>query len=374
MKAQEFLKRAIDPKARIFVVSGAEAFLRDLVIEHIARAFGDHEHLVRDGGDPSSGPPLGELLDELRMADLFGGRHLVHVRRADALVKAHQKALERFVRAGEAVHPLILEGDAVLAKKPPASPPKKGLWAAVKGEGGALVWCLPLYDTPFGGGPPEKSPLSYWLVERARFHGKTLSMKNAYQLHRLAGTSLRTLDGELRKLAMFVGPKKRIDADDIERAISGGRQAPLFELAEQVAHRDLSAALERSQLVFERGIRDASTGRQLRDGSVLAVMIVRTLGTTLRRLFRIREEMDNGASFQTAARAQQVPPFLMDRVRGQLRGFDGRTDGAFLLGKLRELERELKSGGGEPRVLVESFLVEGLSAASVSEGKKSWRK
>jgi hypothetical protein len=44
-------------------------------------------------------------------------------------------------------------------------------------------------------------------------------------------------------------------------------------------------------------------------------------------------------------------------------------DRARLLGALRALELDLKSGGGAPRALFDRFIVEGIGTQSLSEGR-----
>ncbi|NRA96727.1 MAG: hypothetical protein HRU14_11025 [Planctomycetes bacterium] len=241
--------------------------------------------------------------------------------------------------------------------------------------------CDRLFDSPFKGqGPAWQSPLSRWVVERAADLGKGLSMEDAYALHRMVGNKLRELDSELKKLTTFVKERPRIGADDIERCVGEGRLAPVFDLAEAVAGKQASAAIDQSQLLFERGLIDFS-GRHVRDAQSIAMMILGATGSRLRKVARVREMMAEGESFTDAASAVRQPPFFRDRLRAQVEAWHdpGALDKAF--NGLLELERGLKTSGGAPRVLMDRFLVTSLGGsrrpavhAGSRGGERPWRR
>jgi len=365
MKVLDFLKAPLPDAARVFVVSGSESFLREQAVRKIKDALGEdvevsllHGASTRD----KEGVSVADLFDELRMQSLFGGgERLIHVRAADQLVAENKDAFKRFIAEGEAVHRLILEGEA-LAPKTMKSAPKTGWLGAVAKSGGVIVTCPPLFDRPFAGrGPVHESPLSRWVCAQARFHGKRLSMPDAYLLHRAVGSDLRKLDGEIQKLAIFVGERPEIRAEDIERITTTGRMAPIYAVAEAVASRKLGDALTLTERLFERGTRDAS-GRTVRDPATLAMMLLRSVGRRLEKVLRVRELLDGGVPFDTAAEEVRESPWGRDRLRAQAEAFRHGPDRARVLRELLRLERALKSGGGEPRVLLDAFLVRALDS------------
>ena len=359
IKVAELLNRGVDPAARLVVVTGEEAFLREQAVGKVMEALPEGVELrTIDGADAE----LRDLLDDLRMQGLFGGEQLIHLKNADGFVKEHEKTLVRFLDEGEAVQRLLIEGKALMGKGRKTLP-KRGFLAAVGKLDGLVVQCDPLFDSPFKGqGPAWQSPLSRWVVERAGDLGKRLSMEDAYVLHRMVGNKLRELDGELKKLATFVKERPRITSEDIEGCVGEGRLAPVFDLAEAVAGKQASTAIEQSQLLFERGVTDFS-GRHVRDAQSIAMMILGATGSRLRKVARVREMMAEGESFTDAASAVRQPPFFRDRLRAQVEAWrePGALDKTFR--GLLEMERGLKTSAGAPRVLMDRFLVASLGGA-----------
>jgi DNA polymerase III delta subunit len=165
------------------------------------------------------------------------------------------------------------------------------------------------------------------------------------------GNKLRELDTELKKLAVFVGTRSAIREEDIMECVASGRKAGLFQVAEAVLDRDFRAALEQVDVVFERGIVDFG-GRLVRDKHALAMMLVAAIAGRLRRVGQASEHIESGAPFEEAANAVKQPPFARDRLRAQLSAWRSSNDMREGVSELIELEGALKSGGGEPEVLI----------------------
>ncbi len=371
IKAVDFIKQDVDAGVRFAVLTGEEDYLREQATQRILAAIPDEvEVQLFDGGDVT----LSELLDDLRMVGLFGGERLIRLGNADAFVKEHEKALVRFFEEGEAVQRLIVEGKALMGKGRKTLP-KRGFVAAAAKLGALVVQCDPLFDAPFQGrGPAWQSPLSRWVVDRAASLGKGLSMEDAYTLHRMVGNKLRELDGEVKKLATFVKDAPRITSEDIERCVGEGRLAPVFDLADAVAGRNGGEALEQSQLLFDRGM--SINGRHVHDHQSIALSTLFWIGARMRKVARAREMMAGGDSFDEAAKAVGENPFFRDRLRAQVEAWKDEAALRRLFNTLVTVERELKSGGGSPRVLLDRFLViaVGVPRRMAAAGGRSWRR
>lgn len=357
-KAAEFLQAPVREEVRIFAVTGEESFLREQVFEHIRSSLPeDVEVDVAEGAECKEPQALAALMDDLRTRGLFGGDRLVHLRDADKLPKELLKTLERFVVSGDAVHRLVVEGRALMGKGRKTAP-KTGIVGAIAKGKGAVVSCDPLFDSPFQGrGPAWQSPLSRWVQGRARHYQKRLTLEDAYALHRLVGTGLRELDAELQKLALFVKERDDIGPDDIEEVVTKGRLAPVFDLAETVAHRDAKKALELTSLLFDRGYSDMS-GRHVQDPAAIAMMLSTTMGSRIRKVGRVTEMLAAGEDFKDAAKAVRQSPFFLDRLRAQVESWRRAGSLPDAIHRLRDLDRELKTGAGAPRVLLERCIVE----------------
>ena len=372
IKAVDFIKQEADGGMRLAVLTGEEDYLREQSAKRLLDALPDDvEVQVFDGAEVR----LSELLDELRMAGLFGGERLVRLGNADGFVKEHEKALVRFFEEGEAVQRLVIEGRALMGKGRKTLP-KRGFVAAAAKLGAVIVQCDTLFDAPFQGrGPAWQSPLSRWVVDRAAARGKRLTLEDAYLLHRMVGNKLRELDGEVKKLATFVKDAPQISAGDIERCVGEGRLAPVFDLADAVAGRCGSDALEQSRLLFERGMTETSSGRHVHDHQSIALRVLFWVGARMRKVARAKELMATGESFDDAAKAVGENVFFRDRLRAQVEAW--RDDAALrrVFHTLVAVERELKSGGGAPRVLMDRFLVVAVGVPRrAAAGGRSWRR
>jgi DNA polymerase III delta subunit len=365
MKALEFLKKPAsrDP-ARVAVVSGAEEYLRAQVTARLLEGLGPD--VARD---VVAGPAAREvsrfdfagLLDTLRTPSLFGGESVVVITDADALLGEHGAAFARFLENREACHRVIVEGSALCGKAGGKTSAKKdALQAAVEAAGGIVVFCDPLYDTPYAGrGPAWQTELTRFLAEQARARGKDLSLEDAYELQQLVGSNLRELVAEIDKLVTFIGPRKRIDTTDIEEAVGATRTSPAFRLAESIASGDLKDSLRLSSELFERGAGEPSGGRRVTDDGGIAMMLIGATAQKLRRVGTVLDLLGRGASLDEALASVKTHPAFRHQLERQVEAWRERSL-AHATFALVELENDLKSAGGPPRELVDRFLVGAL--------------
>jgi DNA polymerase III delta subunit len=374
VKALEFLKRPGDlSRLRLAVVSGGDEYLRSKVVDRILEGFGPE--VVKDVVD---GPPTREVgkfdfagfLDTLRTPSLFGGESVLLLTNADALLSEHSAAFARFVERGEACHRLVVEGEALCAKGGKSSAKKDALAAAVDAASGIVVFCDPLYDTPYAGrGPAWQTELTRWLADEARARGKDLSLEDAYALQQLVGSNLRELVAELDKLVTFIGARKRIDTNDIEEAVGATRTSPAFRLAEAIASADLEASLRLSAELFERGAGEQSGGRRVTDEGAIAMMLIGATAQKLRRVGTVVDALGRGASSDQALATVKTHPAFRHQLEQQVDAWQDRSL-EHATHALVELEKDLKSAGGPPRELVDRFLVTALGAGAPRRRRK----
>src|SRR5829696_7230499 len=106
-----------------------------------------------------------------------------------------------------------------------------------------------------------KAPPSYklhdlqpWLVGWARSaHKKKLAPDAAELLLDLVGSSMGLLDQELGKLAVAVGAKPEITADDVERMVGRSKAADVFRILDAIGDGKPGAALSIVEELFSEG-------------------------------------------------------------------------------------------------------------------------
>ena len=77
---------------------------------------------------------------------------------------------------------------------------------------------------------------------KARSMGKTITEGARQRLFELLGQDLRLMMNEVDKLAVFVGDKKGIEADDVDQATAGQRSFQTYELDDALAAADFARA------------------------------------------------------------------------------------------------------------------------------------
>ncbi len=262
------------------------ARLREAVVPEDRRAFNE-ERLRGDEVDAA------QLVDSLRTVPLLGGRRLVVVREADRLAPEVLDALAAYARA-----PL---DSAVLALAAERIDRRLKSWKALE-SAGVLVDC----------GRPDARSLGRRLDEAAAAAGATFEPGAAELLVELAGGDLGVLEGEVAKLAAFVGPGRPISGDAVRELVAGRAGAPggasLFGWVDAVAERRTAEAL-------------AGVGRLLAAGEE-PLRLLALLARQIRLVWSAKALAGRGAGVQEIGE-RLVPRarFLVPKLLAQARGF-----------------------------------------------------
>jgi DNA polymerase III subunit delta len=148
------------------------------------------------------------------------------------------------------------------------------------------------------------------VTKTLREAGFTIEPAAARLLAARAGTDIVTLRGDLGRLMLYVGDRKAIDIKDVQEIVSGETLQDQWALADAIVQKDARKALRQLGLAFESGS--------------VPYMILGQLG------YCVREKV-------AATDARRVPAAVDALFRTDL---------------------ELKSSGGDPRVLLERLVVE----------------
>ncbi len=369
MKAQEFLQKG-NPAVRVALVTGEEGWFRERVGDMIAAGCDDVEIVTGPGTRDAAGFDLGNFLEGMRTGSLFGGERLVRVRPADGLVKTHADALIELLRSGEMAHRLVLEGESLVPKSGKGAvgakaraAPGNALAEAVEAVGGVVVRCDTLYDKPPPwGGSVLDTELVGWIVAEAKRRGKAMRRETAHLLQERAGSDLRTLAAHLEKLALYVAEAPGISDQAVDACVGAARSAPAFDLAEAVASADVRAAFAVSASLFDMGVEEPG-GRRNTDPQGIAILCAAAISRKVRQVLHACDLMDAGVPIEQAAESAGVYRTFFPGFRPQVETWRSRPR-ARLLDDVVALDRALKSGGGPPRVLLETFIAEALGVAS----------
>ncbi len=311
------------------------ARLRDAVVPAAQRDF-DEERLRADEID------VPRLLDSLRTLPAFGGRRLVIVRDAHRLeekkAEAVQSALLAYVEAPLSTTVLALAAEKVDRRLK--------LWKAIE-KAGLVVDCS----------SPDETTLPARLEAEAGAAGVRFEPGAAKLLVELAGHDLGVLEGEVAKLAAYVGEGGRVCAEAVHQMLESRRagEGSIFAWVDAVA---------------ERRSADALLGlARLLDAGEEPLRLLALLARQVRLVFATRSMLARGASTQEIG--ERVVPrtrFLVRKLVDQARLYDERELLA-IHDALVEADLALKSSPASPRFVMERLvLTMGRPRASDARG------
>jgi DNA polymerase III subunit delta len=325
MDALAFLNRAADAAGPLYVVFGDEPFLKRQVLRAIRQrvlgADGDEQAVSVYAGDKAT---WAEVFDELETVPFFFPRRLVVVDNADPFVSNFRADLEKKIGSLPATGTLVLDVKA---------------WAATTRlaklvDNSATLVCksVPLAKLP--------SWCTEWALAQ---HDKQLPGNAAALLVDLIGAEMGLLDQELHKLAVYVGNRKKIDANDVDRLVGNSRAANIWKIFDAIALGNVKEALGILQRLFDQGEEP--------------LRILGAFSMTLRRLAQAYRLTDQGLSTSAALEQAGVNAFGIRGAEQQMRHL-GRRRLERLYDLLLEINLDLRGGSPLPhRTLFERFLI-----------------
>ena len=198
--------------------------------------------------------------------------------------------------------------------------------------------------------PAERAKLAGALAfEMARELGVELERDAAEELSEIFNGELAAIRTELEKLAAYVGDRRRVTRADVELLAVSARKYSVWELAEMLASRQPSLALEFLDSLLREGEQPAQ--------------LLGALAWMYRKLLEAQELPAGATGWQAASRLGMRAPTAELAVR-QSRKFP-RTQLTRGLAALYEADSRLKSGGTSQRAVME-FLVAQLASSTLA--------
>ena len=312
----------VEPLACVYALAGADAFLQRQYLTQILDAAGADAQRSDIDGDKAE--PAG-VFDELRSVAMFGGRRVVVIRDAEVFISRHRDAVEAYLGSPTTENVLVLRCSSL---------PKNQKVYKLASKAGQVVAC----DAPKAGELPR------WLIERAKsVHDLKLSRDAAMLLADLIGVDLGSLDNELAKLAIRVGPGNEARPEHVADDVTFRREQQMWTLTDALTQGNSAGALR--------------TWRQLvaTDDSA-EFRAVTWLGLWLEKASKAFELRRNGwRPFDIAKElriwpAQNVDPLLRTAESLGAKGLRDATD------RLAEADYRIKTGLGDPARTVETFI------------------
>ncbi|HET9974771.1 MAG TPA: DNA polymerase III subunit delta [Streptosporangiaceae bacterium] len=279
--------------APVTLIVGEEEFLVDRAVRHLVAAARDAASASGSGGDVHDleGSALGPgELASLTSPSLFGGGAVVVVRSAQNASKDVAAELARYAK-----NPAP---DAVLVLTHAGGAKGKELLAAARGSGARVIECPKV--TRFA----ERLDFIRSEFRRA---GARADDGAARALLDAVGSDLRELAAACDQLATDTQDQKAgIDEAAVARYYRGRAEATGFTVADRAVEGHLAPSLEQLRWALATG--------------VSPVLICSALAQGVRLLGRVGSA-PRGASSASLAAEVGAPPWKIDRVRQQLRGW-----------------------------------------------------
>jgi DNA polymerase III delta subunit len=262
------------------------------------------------------------------------------MRYTDALVQA----LPKFAKGSG----LVLEAQKI--------DKRRKLWKELADQG-VLFEFRDLYEQPYdrSRGPLE-GELVQWVVQKSRSFGVALTPESALLLCEQTSKSPGELMAELQRVRDALGPdpkRKPLAPADLRGKLSVGFESTPFELADAVLSRDRTAAFRSLRAIFDRAVRQKD-GKAMDDGGKFP-FATSWLFQSMAQLHEGRLLVDEGVRPEDVPARVGVRGFP-DRYLGHLRKNGSEQLERGLL-SLLHCQRESRSTGEDPDVLLERFLV-----------------
>jgi DNA polymerase-3 subunit delta len=199
-----------------FLMAQAVRLVAEAALEEGARGF----NLDTVDGAEGDGKDVAALAASYPMS---GERRVVVVRDVEKLSN-----LERLLPAAEKPSPTAC---LVLTSSKPDFRLK--FFREVR-ENGVVLECRRLYE----------NELPDWVARRLKELGKAPTPEACQLIPMYVGRSLRELQSEVEKVAIYVGDKPSVDADDVNSVVGLSRQFNIFELQKAVGLKNLARSME----------------------------------------------------------------------------------------------------------------------------------
>jgi len=222
---------------RVYLLEGGELLLRREVLQAIENAALGLDPSTRAFGRqvfPGAEARVEDILAATAGMPMFGERRLVIVDGVDRLRKNDRDSLVPALATVPDTTVLVLVADKLDGR------------LTTTRDLRARAAVVPVSELPAAMVPK-------WIESRSRTLGHTIAPAAAQQILALAGPALSALAGEIEKVSLYVGAKKAITVEDVNRVVAGGLGSTLDELVNAVGERDLPRALRSLSRVLEAG-------------------------------------------------------------------------------------------------------------------------
>ena len=189
-----------------------------------------------------------------------------------------------------------------------------------------------------------------WIAAEAKRREVQFDHDAARELADALGADMMLIAGEVEKLVLFAGEKRRVTLGDVETMVLAAKQRSLYELTDAISAKDKARALS-----LLHGLLNASDG-----GEDLAIGHLYMLARTFRQMLVILEKnvRDSRAIWQALWQGFRMPPFAAEDVIRQARRYKSKRELTRALRLIARADLELRSQPADKRLVLERLVLE----------------
>ncbi|MBX3039358.1 MAG: DNA polymerase III subunit delta [Bdellovibrionaceae bacterium] len=196
---------------------------------------------------------------------------------------------------------------------------------------------------------PYENQIPSWIRYIAGTLELEISEEAVHLLHKLTGHHLLEIEAELRKLADFVGARKRVEVQDVAAAVTRTKEENVFDFARAIGENDRVKALEQLVSLMDQGQNE--------------IGIISMVARHVRLLMTVKKGLDEGLYGAKLANYAQVPPYFLDQYLGQAKLWNMKKLEQTLV-VLAETDKALKSSPSSSHIWLENMILKTCSVPS----------
>jgi DNA polymerase III subunit delta len=312
--------------APVYLLFGAETFLRDLAVKTITdrtlagcelREFNENSFSLNDFDIQTS-------LSAAEQLPMMASRRVVKITELNKLKESDEDFLQGYLKRPAESCVVIFVAEELDKRK--------------KLSKLLLDNCVSVEFTPL-----KDFEIQTWTRQKAKELNVQIDEKALRFLLNLIGNSVRKLTSELEKLAVAALPDSIITQELVESLTPNSREVSNFDLSDQMLAGNRNGAMKVLQKVLNDGAEP--------------LMLLGLIANNYHRLFLAKELMSQGVERIEVARIMKLPPFKQEDFLATARRADTERL-SWSMQRIAEADLAIKTSKGTPRLQIEMLVSE----------------
>ncbi len=313
------------PLLPLYYFYGEERYLQEKAIHSILDRWGEKINRglnfeIFSGGST----PLSTIIDSARTVPFLGKKKVILIKEAERISTSGNDVLFTYLKKPNPRTTLIFTGSTInFQGNSRISLNKTGL--------------VREFRHPFPSEIPD------WIKYMAKESGKSIEPRAIYLILELVGNRLQDIANEMEKLSLFVGERKEITSEDIEKVISSLRVESIFELTNSIGSRKLENAL----IVLSQLIKSGEP----------PLKILALISHQFRMITKARFLLDQGMDPEAVKNQLKLRDFIWKKLYPQVDKFP-RQKLEFCFQRLWEADLDLKTQRTPKKIVLEQLIMD----------------